>query len=167
MVIIIGWSSGTEREVFSLIGPKKYDISWKVLENQGWIAQALCTEIRVDMNLEVRMDYATADDRKRYRIAAENPIKFEIIKDLVARHGDDNILVIGMYLSQLERILFQFFGQPHGQGAADIAVLFEPRLFDDDHRFAFGQTGLMKGFPEAALDRLLHLHLAFTSLSSP
>jgi DNA excision repair protein ERCC-3 len=99
---------GREREVFSLIGPKKYDISWKVLESQGWIAQAECIEIRVDMDSDVRMDYALATDRKRYRIAAENPAKFDITRRLVNRHADDNVLVIGMYLSQLEDIAAMF-----------------------------------------------------------
>ncbi|UCF08107.1 MAG: DEAD/DEAH box helicase [Thermoplasmata archaeon] len=95
---------GKEREVFSLIGPKKYDISWKVLENQGWIAQAECIEIRVDMPSHAKMDYALADERKKYRIAAENPVKYDIIRSIVTRHKDDNILIIGMYLDQLEKI---------------------------------------------------------------
>jgi len=99
---------GREREVFSLIGPKKYDISWKVLESQGWIAQAQCIEIRVDMNPDVRMDYSLAGEKKRYRIAAENPAKFGIIKSLLERHKNDNVLVIGMYLSQLEEISAMF-----------------------------------------------------------
>jgi DNA excision repair protein ERCC-3 len=99
---------GKEREVFSLIGPKKYDISWKVLESQGWIAEAECIEIRVDMDPDVRMDYALATDKGRYRIAAENTAKFDVIKNLVARHANDNILVIGMYLSQLENIAAMF-----------------------------------------------------------
>jgi DNA excision repair protein ERCC-3 len=90
--------------VFSLIGPKKYDISWKILESQGWIAQAQCIEIRVDMGSDVRLDYSLASEKKRYRIAAENPAKFDIIRSLVVRHEHDNILVIGMYLSQLEEI---------------------------------------------------------------
>lgn len=99
---------GKERDVFSLIGPKKYDISWKVLESQGWIATAECVEIRVDMTSEVKMNYALEDERKRYRIAAENPIKYDIVKNIVNRHKRDNILVIGMYLAQLRKIAEMF-----------------------------------------------------------
>ncbi|UCE37249.1 MAG: DEAD/DEAH box helicase [Thermoplasmata archaeon] len=95
---------GKEKDVFSLIGPKKYDISWKVLESQGWIATAECLEIRVDMTPDVKMNYSLVNERKRYRIAAENPIKYDIIKDIVNRHADDNILVIGMYLDQLRKV---------------------------------------------------------------
>ncbi|UCE74935.1 MAG: hypothetical protein JSV56_04325, partial [Methanomassiliicoccales archaeon] len=99
---------GKERDVFSLIGPKKYDISWKILEKEGWIATAECMEIRVDMTSEVKMDYALASERKRYRIAAENPVKYEILKNIVKRHKKDNILVIGMYLAQLRKIAYMF-----------------------------------------------------------
>ncbi len=99
---------GKERDVFSLIGPKKYDISWKILEKEGWIATAECIEIRVDMTSEVRMDYALTSERKRYRIAAENPSKYDIIKKIVKSHKEDNILVIGMYLAQLRKIAEMF-----------------------------------------------------------
>jgi DNA excision repair protein ERCC-3 len=99
---------GKERDVFSLIGPKKYDISWKILEREGWIATAECIEIRVDMAKSIRMNYALVNERKRYRIAAENPIKFDIIKTIVDMHREDNILVIGMYLSQLRKIAEMF-----------------------------------------------------------
>ncbi len=99
---------GKEREVFSLIGPKKYDVSWKLLEKEGWIATAECIEIRVDMDSELKMDYALTDERKRYRIAAENPIKYEIVKSIVNEHKGDNILVIGMYLDQLRKIADMF-----------------------------------------------------------
>lgn len=99
---------GKERDVFSLIGPKKYDISWKILEREGWIATAECIEIRVDMTKGVRMNYALVNERKRYRIAAENPIKFDIIKTIIHKHQEDNILVIGMYLSQLRKIAERF-----------------------------------------------------------
>lgn len=95
---------GKEKDVFSLIGPKKYDMSWKVLEKEGWIATAECIEIRVNMSEDVKSDYALADERRRYRIAAENPVKYDIIKEIVRRHKDDNILVIGMYLDQLKKV---------------------------------------------------------------
>jgi DNA excision repair protein ERCC-3 len=99
---------GKEKDVFSLIGPKKYDISWKVLESEGWIAQAECIEIRVDMPQDIKTDYALANDRRRYRIAAENPVKYEVIKEIIERHKDDNVLVIGMYLDQLKEIAQMF-----------------------------------------------------------
>jgi DNA excision repair protein ERCC-3 len=99
---------GNEKDVFSLIGPKKYDISWKVLEKEGWIATAECIEIRVNMPEDVKTDYALVDERKRYRIAAENPVKYDMIRDIVTRHKGDNILVIGMYLDQLRKIADMF-----------------------------------------------------------
>jgi DNA excision repair protein ERCC-3 len=99
---------GKEREVFSLIGPKKYDISWKLLEKEGWIATAECIEIRVDMNKDVKMDYALTEERRMYRIAAENPVKYDIVKNIVDRHKGDNILVIGMYIDQLREIARMF-----------------------------------------------------------
>ncbi len=93
-----------EEEVFSLIGPKRFDMPWKLLEDQGWIATAICYEIRIDLPNELRRKYALAEDRRKYRIAAENPKKLEILKDIVEYHKDDNVLVIGMYLDQLHII---------------------------------------------------------------
>ncbi len=97
---------GHEEDVFALIGPKKYDAPWKDLEKKGWIAEAFCTEIRVTMPDDLRMIYAVSDDRSKYRIAAENPKKYELVKNIVAHHrkNNDKILVIGMYIGQLERI---------------------------------------------------------------
>ena len=95
---------GREDEVFSLIGPKKFDKPWKELEEQNWIAQALCHEIRVDLSSEDRLEYAVADERDKYRIAATNPRKLEILKHILKRHQDDQVLVIGQYLDQLEGI---------------------------------------------------------------
>jgi len=99
---------GKEDDVFSLIGPKKYDIPWKLLEKQGWIAQALCTEIRVPLPSDRRMAYAVADRRAKFRIASENPEKIRWIEKLIARHPDDNILIIGQYIDQLEEIQKRF-----------------------------------------------------------
>jgi DNA excision repair protein ERCC-3 len=93
-----------EEDVFSLIGPKRFDMPWKQLEDQGWIATAICYEIRLDLPDNMRRPYALAEDRKKYRIAAENPEKIDIIKKLIEHHQDDNILVIGMYLDQLKII---------------------------------------------------------------
>ena len=95
---------GHEKDVFSLIGPKKYDVPWKVLEQQGWIATAECHEIRAHLPDDLRMEYALTDEREKYRFAAENPAKLRILDRLLAKHKDDNILVIGQYLGQLEKI---------------------------------------------------------------
>ncbi len=92
---------GRESDVFSLIGPKKYDLPWKDLEKQGWIAPAECHEIRLELDQARRMEYALAEPREKYRIAAENPRKLEVLRRLVARHADDHVLVIGQYLEQL------------------------------------------------------------------
>ena len=93
-----------EEDVFSLIGPKRFDMPWKLLEDQGWIATAICYEIRLELPDDMRRTYALAEDRKKYRIAAENPKKIDIIKELIKYHVNDNILVIGMYLDQLKLI---------------------------------------------------------------
>ncbi|MDR1288119.1 MAG: DEAD/DEAH box helicase [Treponema sp.] len=95
---------GAEDAVFSLVGPKRYDVPWKELEGKGWIAEAFCTEIRLDLPEEQRIPYAVAGKREKYRIASENPRKEEIVRQLVENHGEDQILVIGQYLSQLESI---------------------------------------------------------------
>ncbi|MCE5249179.1 DEAD/DEAH box helicase, partial [bacterium] len=97
-----------ETDVFSLIGPKKYDIPWKDLEKQGWIAVARCTEIRVSLPDDVRIEYATTGIRKRYRIASENPAKNRVVERLIERHKDDLVLVIGQYLRQLETLAKEF-----------------------------------------------------------
>ncbi len=93
-----------EDEVFSLIGPKKFDVPWKVLEKQGWIAQANCTEVRIPMAEEQRMDYAVADQRHKFRIGSENPRKTPVIHRLLQKHKGRRILVIGQYLDQLKRV---------------------------------------------------------------
>lgn len=95
---------GREDDVFSLIGPKKYDVPWKVLEEQKWIAKAECVEIRLPMPESMRMQYAVSAQREKYRIAASNPDKFGIIRFLVNRHKEENILIIGQYIDQLEEI---------------------------------------------------------------
>jgi len=92
---------GREVDVFSLIGPKRYDVPWKDLERRGWIAAADVTEVRIPMPRERRMEYAVADQRHRYRIAAENPGKFEVLDRLLTKHAGDKVLIIGMYLDQL------------------------------------------------------------------
>jgi DNA excision repair protein ERCC-3 len=96
---------GREEDVFSLIGPKKYDVPWKELEQQGWIATAICTEVRVKLPPSVRLEYVmTEDSRIKYRIAAENLLKLPILRHLLDQHRDDNVLIIGQYLDQLQEI---------------------------------------------------------------
>ena len=93
-----------EDDVFSLIGPKRCDVPWKVLERQGWIATARCTEIRVPLPDDLRMSYALAGNRDKFRIASENPAKHTVLRDLLARHAGDRVLIIGQYLHQLHVI---------------------------------------------------------------
>jgi DNA excision repair protein ERCC-3 len=100
-----------EDDVFSLIGPKKYDVPWKVLEKQGWIAQAVCTEIRVRLPEEERFRYAISNKRDKFRIASTNPVKDSLCETLIERHQEDNVLVIGQYLDQL-RLLTKRFKAP-------------------------------------------------------
>jgi DNA excision repair protein ERCC-3 len=95
---------GREADVFSLIGPKKYDVPWKDLEKQGWIATAHCYEIRVALSQEQRMLYALANQREKYAVAAHNPAKVGVVRALLQKHKEENVLIIGMYLDQLEEI---------------------------------------------------------------
>lgn len=99
---------GRESDVFSLIGPKKYDAPWKGLEHQGWIATAECHEIRIPMPDELRLEYAVADERDKYRVAAENPRKASALEQLLFKHPDDSVLIIGMYLTQLQEVSKRF-----------------------------------------------------------
>ena len=93
---------GKEDHVFALIGPKKYDVPWKDLERQGWIATAHCHEIRLDMAPGQRLSYAMAGAREQSVLAATDPAKLPVVEQLVAKHPDDQVLVIGTYLDQLE-----------------------------------------------------------------
>ena len=95
---------GKEDEVFTLIGPKRYDVPWKVLERQGFIAQASCTEVRVPMQLEDRPRYAGADRRQKFRLASENRGKYDVMMRLIKQHDQDLVLIIGQYLRQLKEI---------------------------------------------------------------
>jgi DNA excision repair protein ERCC-3 len=95
---------GNEDAVFSLVGPKRYDVPWKDLEGKGWIAEAFCTEIRLDLPENLKIPYAVAASREKYRIASENPLKEEAARELIENHPEDQILVIGQYLSQLESL---------------------------------------------------------------
>lgn len=99
---------GREDDVFSLIGPKKADVPWKVLEKQGWIATAICTEIRISLADACRLEYAIADPREKYRLASCNPLKEDVIAALFEKHSNDSVLVIGQYLDQLASITSRF-----------------------------------------------------------
>jgi DNA excision repair protein ERCC-3 len=95
---------GREADVFSLIGPKKYDVPWRELERQGWIATAECHEIRVSMSEDEQLNYAIAEEREKYRLAAESPAKLPIARHLIERHQEDQVLVIGQYIDQLKAL---------------------------------------------------------------
>lgn len=95
---------GREGDVFSLIGPKRYDAPWREIEAQGWIAPADCVEVRVTLPDAARMAYAMAEPDERYRLAATAAQKRGIVASLVARHPDEQVLVIGQYLDQLHEL---------------------------------------------------------------
>jgi DNA excision repair protein ERCC-3 len=95
---------GREGDVFALVGPKRYDAPWKQLEQQGWIAEAVCQEIRLDLPESFRGRYSVANRREKFRMASENPDKIQITRQLVEKHAERSILVIGQYLSQLKTI---------------------------------------------------------------
>src|SRR3954466_2418541 len=95
---------GREGDVFSLIGPKRYDAPWKDIESQGWIAPADCVEVRVSLPEGERLAYATAEPEERYRLAACTGSKTRLVEQLVARHEGEPTLVIGQYLDQLDEI---------------------------------------------------------------
>ncbi|HMS15658.1 MAG TPA: DEAD/DEAH box helicase, partial [Planctomycetota bacterium] len=95
---------GKEDEVFSLIGPCRYELPWRVLEKRGFIAEARCVEVRVPLPKEQSLDYDMADQRHKIRIAAENPAKVGVVEALVKRHAADRILVIGQYTRQLHQL---------------------------------------------------------------
>ncbi|HPQ53052.1 MAG TPA: DEAD/DEAH box helicase [Spirochaetota bacterium] len=99
---------GMEADVFSLIGPKKYDMPWKILEKSSWIAEALCTEIRITLPEELRVHYSVAQDREKFRISSENWKKTDIIQRIMEHHRGANILIIGQYISQLEEVAHRF-----------------------------------------------------------
>jgi len=95
---------GQEGDVFSLIGPKRYDVPWRDIEAQGWIAPAECIEVRVTMTDNERIIYATAEAEERYKLASTAATKTPVIKSIVAKHKGEPTLVIGAYLDQLEML---------------------------------------------------------------
>ncbi len=93
---------GREGDVFSLIGPKRYDAAWKDIEAQGFIAPAECFEVRIDLSESERLDYAVAEDQDRYRIASSTEQKQPLARRIIDRHPGESVLVIGQYIDQLE-----------------------------------------------------------------
>ncbi len=93
---------GMEAEVFSLIGPKRFDVPWKEIEAQGYIAPAECIEVRVNLTESERLSYATAEPEERYRYCATTRTKRNVVEELVAHHAGEQVLVIGQYIDQLD-----------------------------------------------------------------
>jgi len=141
---------GREDDVFSLIGPKRYDAPWKEIEAQGWIAPAECTEVRVALSEAERLAYATAEPKERYRLAACAPIKDAVVERLVARHPDEPVLVIGQYLDQLETLA---------------ARLDAPLLTGETT--VLGRTRLYEQFRVGAITRLVVSKVANFSVDLP
>jgi DNA excision repair protein ERCC-3 len=107
---------GMEGEVFSLIGPKRFDVPWKEIEAQGYIAPAECIEVRVNLTEAERLAYATAEPEERYRYCATTRTKRDVVQELVSLHAKEQILVIGQYLDQLDD-LGETLGVPVIQGS--------------------------------------------------
>ena len=95
---------GREGDVFSLIGPKRFDAPWKEIEAQGFISPASCFEVRIDLPEGERLEYAASADDERYRLAATAPAKLGVVKSLVEKHRGERILVIGQYLDQIDEL---------------------------------------------------------------
>ena len=95
---------GCEGYVFSLVGPKRYDVPWKELERSGWIASAECVEVRLGLPQDKEIEYAVSQQRAKHKIASENPVKDKIVVELVKKFPQDKILVIGQYLDQLHNL---------------------------------------------------------------
>ena len=118
---------GREGDVFSLIGPKRYDAPWRDIEQQGWIAPAECIEVRVTLTEAERMGYAVADAEERYRVASTARTKLNVVKAVLDRHPGEPALVIGAYLEQLDE-LGEALGCPVVQGSTrnrEREVLFD------------------------------------------
>lgn len=118
---------GREGDVFSLIGPKRFDAPWKEIEAQGFISPAVCYEVRIDLPASDRLEYAASADDERYRLAATAHAKIDVVRDLVAKHEGEQILVIGQYLDQID-ILSEELGAPKITGSTPVDEREE--LFD-------------------------------------
>ena len=118
---------GREEDVFSLIGPKRFDAPWKEIEAQGYIAPAVCTEVRVTLPESDRLTYAMAEPEDRYRLAATTELKTRVVQEVLHRHQGERVLVIGQYLDQLTE-LGQYLDAPVVTGETPVKereVLFE------------------------------------------
>jgi DNA excision repair protein ERCC-3 len=122
---------GREGDVFSLIGPKRYDVPWRDIEQQGWIAPAECTEVRVTMTDAERLGYATAEAEERYRLCSTAHTKLPVVKAILDRHPGEPALVIGAYLDQLDE-LGRELDAPIVQGSTRNAE--REKLFDQFRR---------------------------------
>jgi len=110
---------GREGDVFSLIGPKRFDAPWKEIEAQGFISPASCYEVRIDLPQQQRLEYAASADDERYRLAATAPAKLEVVRSLVRKHEGERILVIGQYLDQIDE-LADALGAPQLTGSTPV-----------------------------------------------
>lgn len=99
---------GREDEVFSLVGPKRYDTPWAELANRGFIAKAYCHEIRIPLPEDLEIPYALGSKSEKYKIASQNPIKIDVTKALLKKHKDDQVLIIGQYIEQLNYFKKEF-----------------------------------------------------------
>ena len=126
---------GMEGEVFSLIGPKRFDVPWKEIESQGYIAPAECIEIRATLSETERLSYATAEVEEKYRMCATTATKTKVVQALVEKHAEDQVLVIGQYISQLDE-LSEKLGVPVIKG--------ETPVKEREELFAAFRTGELK-----------------------
>ena len=126
---------GMEGEVFSLIGPKRFDVPWKEIESQGYIAPAECIEVRATLSETERLAYATAEVEEKYRMCATTATKTKVVQALVEKHADDQVLVIGQYISQLDE-LSEKLGVPVIKG--------ETPVKEREELFAAFRTGELK-----------------------
>ena len=133
---------GREGDVFSLIGPKRYDAPWKDIEAQGWIAPAECIEVRVTMTDNERMLYAIAEPDERYRLCSTVHTKIAVVKSILERHPGDQTLVIGAYLDQLDE-LGEELNAPVIQGSTKTAE--REALFDAFRRGEVSHAGGVQG----------------------
>lgn len=141
---------GREGEVFSLIGPKRFDTPWKDIEAQGYIAPAACFEVRVDLPEDVRLDYAIANQDERYRLAATAHAKIEVISKLLKKHEGESTLIIGQYLEQLHEVA----------DALDVPVITGQTPVDERER-------LFQLFREQSLKTLVVSKVANFSIDLP
>ncbi|HEY4614293.1 MAG TPA: DNA repair helicase XPB [Citricoccus sp.] len=141
---------GREDEVFSLIGPKRYDAPWKDIEAQGYIAPAECVEVRVELPRDERVAYAMADEADRYRLCSTSEVKQPVVRSIVERHPGEQVLVIGQYLDQLEE-LGELLDAPVLTGSTPVAE--RQRLFG--------------AFRDGALDVLVVSKVANFSIDLP